>query len=74
MSLALPSDRDPGERSRRNQERHAGLGYGPDPAAVIVVVTDHTDFDYSQVLEVSKLVVDTRNAMKTLKSEKIVRL
>jgi UDP-N-acetyl-D-glucosamine dehydrogenase len=43
-------------------------------ADCVVVVTDHKDFDYPAVLEMSKLIVDTRNAMKGLKSEKIVRL
>ena len=43
-------------------------------ADCVVIVTDHKDFDYGQVLESSKLIVDTRNAMKGLKSEKIVRL
>ncbi|MFN0107197.1 MAG: nucleotide sugar dehydrogenase [Bryobacteraceae bacterium] len=43
-------------------------------ADCVVVVTDHKDFAYSEVLEVSKLIVDTRNAMKGIRSEKIVRL
>lgn len=43
-------------------------------ADCVVVVTDHKDFDYAQVLAGSKLIVDTRNAMKGLVSEKIVRL
>jgi UDP-N-acetyl-D-glucosamine dehydrogenase len=43
-------------------------------ADCVVIVTDHKDFDYPAVLEMSKLVVDTRNAMKGLKSEKLFRL
>lgn len=43
-------------------------------ADCVVVVTDHRDFEYPAVLEMSKLIVDTRNAMKGLQSEKIVRL
>jgi len=43
-------------------------------ADCVVVVTDHSNFDYEKLLASSKLIVDTRNAMKRLKSEKIVRL
>lgn len=43
-------------------------------ADCVVVVTDHKDFDYAGVLAASKLVVDTRNAMKGMKSEKLFRL
>jgi UDP-N-acetyl-D-glucosamine dehydrogenase len=39
-----------------------------------VIVTDHSDVDYSQLLETAPLIVDTRNAMKKFKSKKIVRL
>ena len=43
-------------------------------ADCVVIVTDHVGVDYSRVLELSKLVVDSRNAMKKLSSDKIVRL
>jgi UDP-N-acetyl-D-glucosamine dehydrogenase len=43
-------------------------------ADCIVIVTDHAGFDYKQVVDRAKLIVDTRNALKTYKSEKIVRL
>jgi len=43
-------------------------------ADCVVIITDHTKFDYPALLQASKLIVDTRNAMKNLKSEKIVRL
>ena len=39
-----------------------------------VIVTDHTGVDYPSVIEKSKLIVDTRNALKGFRSEKIVRL
>ena len=39
-----------------------------------VVVTDHSAFDYRQIAEQAKLVVDTRNALKGISSPKIVRL
>jgi len=40
----------------------------------VVIVTDHSNFDYEGLLGSSKLIVDTRNAMKQFASEKIVRL
>jgi UDP-N-acetyl-D-glucosamine dehydrogenase len=43
-------------------------------ADCVVIVTDHTDFDYQSLLNSAKLIVDTRNAMKKFDSEKIVRL
>jgi UDP-N-acetyl-D-glucosamine dehydrogenase len=39
-----------------------------------VVITDHTGVDYAAMLDASKLVVDTRNALKKLQSDKLVRL
>ena len=43
-------------------------------ADCVVVVTDHSDIDYSRVVEKAKLIVDTRNALKKFSSPKIVRL
>jgi UDP-N-acetyl-D-glucosamine dehydrogenase len=39
----------------------------------LVVVTDHTGFDYDQLQRVAKVVVDTRNAIKS-PTPKVVRL
>jgi UDP-N-acetyl-D-glucosamine dehydrogenase len=39
-----------------------------------VIVTDHKSVDYSMVLDRVKLILDTRNALKGRKSEKLVRL
>ena len=47
---------------------------GCQAADCAVVVTDHRDFDYPAILASSKLIVDTRNALKALRSEKLVRL
>lgn len=43
-------------------------------ADCVVIITDHSVFDYSRLLAESRLIVDTRNAMKGLVSDKIVRL
>jgi UDP-N-acetyl-D-glucosamine dehydrogenase len=47
---------------------------GCENADCVVIVTDHRDFDYPAILAGSKLIVDTRNALKALRSDKIVRL
>jgi UDP-N-acetyl-D-glucosamine dehydrogenase len=43
-------------------------------ADCVVVVTDHSSVDYAAIIDRSKLIVDTRNALKGYRSEKIVRL
>jgi UDP-N-acetyl-D-glucosamine dehydrogenase len=40
----------------------------------VVVVTDHSDVDYKKVLKDAKVIVDTRNVFKNVKSSKIVRI
>jgi UDP-N-acetyl-D-glucosamine dehydrogenase len=43
-------------------------------ADCVVVVTDHSTFDYRALVDRAALVVDTRNALKAFQSPKIVRL
>ena len=43
-------------------------------ADCVVIVTDHADFDYETVVRTAPLIVDTRNALRRFRSEKIVRL
>jgi UDP-N-acetyl-D-glucosamine dehydrogenase len=38
----------------------------------VLIVTDHSDYDYAKIVKESKLVVDTRNATKGIKSPKVV--
>jgi UDP-N-acetyl-D-glucosamine dehydrogenase len=38
----------------------------------VLIVTDHSDYDYKKIVQEAKLVVDTRNATKGIGSEKIV--
>ena len=40
----------------------------------VVIVTNHQAFDYGRIVERSKLIVDTRNALKGISSNKIIRL
>ncbi len=39
-----------------------------------VIVTDHSNFDYNVIVSHSKLIVDTRNALKGMNKKHIVRL
>jgi UDP-N-acetyl-D-glucosamine dehydrogenase len=43
-------------------------------ADCVVIITDHSAFDYRRLVERSRLIVDTRNALKGVRSAKIVRL
>jgi UDP-N-acetyl-D-glucosamine dehydrogenase len=38
----------------------------------VLIVTDHSDYDYERIVRESRLVVDTRNATRGIKSPKIV--
>jgi UDP-N-acetyl-D-glucosamine dehydrogenase len=39
----------------------------------VLIVTDHSDYDYARIVKDSQLVVDTRNATRGISSPKIVR-
>jgi len=39
----------------------------------VLIVTDHSDYDYRRIVNESQLVVDSRNATKGIHSDKIVR-
>jgi UDP-N-acetyl-D-glucosamine dehydrogenase len=39
-----------------------------------LIITDHRDVDYGLIVERAKLVVDTRNALRGIVSDKIIRL
>jgi UDP-N-acetyl-D-glucosamine dehydrogenase len=39
----------------------------------VLIVTDHSDYDYDRIVRESQLVVDTRNATKGIQNEKVVR-
>ena len=43
-------------------------------ADCIVVITDHKAVDYAPIVKNSKLILDTRNALKQFDSPNIVRL
>jgi UDP-N-acetyl-D-glucosamine dehydrogenase len=43
-------------------------------ADCVLIITDHTAVDYRAVVEQAQLVVDTRNALKKISSDNIVRL
>jgi len=39
----------------------------------VVIVTDHSSYDYAQIVAQAQLVIDTRNATRSIESVKIVR-
>jgi UDP-N-acetyl-D-glucosamine dehydrogenase len=39
----------------------------------VLIVTDHSDYDYKKIVNDSRLVVDSRNATRGIKSNKVVR-
>ena len=39
----------------------------------VLIVTDHSDYDYKKIVNEAKLVVDSRNATRGIKSDKVVR-
>ncbi|HZS52074.1 MAG TPA: nucleotide sugar dehydrogenase [Bryobacterales bacterium] len=43
-------------------------------ADCVVIVTDHAAVDYAKLVKIAQLIVDTRNVLKGIQSEKIVRL
>jgi UDP-N-acetyl-D-glucosamine dehydrogenase len=47
---------------------------GVSAADCVVIVTDHKSFNYAELVRTSRLIVDTRNALKGIAGEKIVRL
>jgi len=47
---------------------------GVKEADCVVIITDHKKFDYASLVENASLVVDTRNALKNMTSDNIVRL
>jgi UDP-N-acetyl-D-glucosamine dehydrogenase len=54
--------------------QHQDLVATAKEADCCVIITDHADFNYTALVDSAKLVVDTRNALKGMKSDKIVRL
>ena len=39
----------------------------------VLIVTDHSDYNYEEIVSKSQLVVDSRNATKGIRSPKVVR-
>jgi UDP-N-acetyl-D-glucosamine dehydrogenase len=64
---------------RVGQGRHYALNMECTPLAgldqydAVVIVTDHSSYDYAAIVAQSQLVIDTRNATKGIDSSKIVR-
>jgi UDP-N-acetyl-D-glucosamine dehydrogenase len=73
---AIVSYTDPHVPSIRLGDREM-ISVGEEEAAnvdCVVIVTDHSAFDYPKLLDRASLIVDSRNALKKFQSPKIVRL
>jgi UDP-N-acetyl-D-glucosamine dehydrogenase len=46
---------------------------GLDQYDCVVIVTDHSDYDYKQIVDEAQLIIDTRNATAGINSPRIVR-
>jgi UDP-N-acetyl-D-glucosamine dehydrogenase len=56
-------------------ELHSGeLLNGVKEADCVVVLTDHSGVDYTAVVRHARLIFDTRNALKNISSDKIIKL
>jgi UDP-N-acetyl-D-glucosamine dehydrogenase len=47
---------------------------GVKAADIVVVVTDHSAFDYGEIVSNARLVLDTRNATRGIKSPKVLKI
>jgi UDP-N-acetyl-D-glucosamine dehydrogenase len=43
-------------------------------ADCVVIIADHTALDYQHLAEVSQIIVDTRNRLKNIRTDRVVRL
>jgi len=43
-------------------------------ADCVVITTAHSDYDYKEIVENARLIIDSRNATKEIKSKKIIKL
>lgn len=66
----IPQVNFDGGESLVAQELEPAIG----AADAVVIITDHTSFDYERIVERAQVIVDTRNALKHFKNANIVRL
>jgi UDP-N-acetyl-D-glucosamine dehydrogenase len=59
-----------GERTLRSVDLTQGLGR----AHVVVIVTDHSAFPYEEIVRRARVVVDTRNATKSMEAANVLKL
>ena len=43
-------------------------------ADLVVIVTDHSAFQYREIVDAASIVLDTRNATRGIRSEKILKI
>ena len=64
-------------KSKRDYKQFVGKKSVPlekmDQYDLTVILADHTSYDYEAIVSQSKIIVDTRNACKNIKSDKIIK-
>ena len=66
----IPNLRMDGEAQLCAEQLEPAIG----AADAVVIITDHTSFDYERVVERAQVIVDTRNALKHFTKANIIRL
>ena len=66
----IPNLRMDGEAQLCAEQLEPAIG----AADAVVIITDHTSFDYERVVERAQEIVDTRNALKHFTKANIIRL
>jgi UDP-N-acetyl-D-glucosamine dehydrogenase len=62
------------ELKLENDTLRSGVTGAVAEADCVVIVTDHSAFDYKALVRDASLIVDTRNALKGVRSDKVFRL
>ncbi|HOE90867.1 MAG TPA: UDP binding domain-containing protein, partial [Candidatus Cloacimonadota bacterium] len=66
----IPSFKNPLNQKSYTSTKQAN----PQDYDIVIIMTDHSDFNYEEIVGKAKIVLDTRNAAKNVKSDKIVLL
>ena len=68
----IPEIKQTREHERLKGKKSVSLS-GLDSYDLTAILTDHSDYDYESIVKNSKIVIDTRNACKDIKSDKIFK-
>ena len=65
---------EPRVRENGGGEMHSSPETTRRDADCVVIISDHSTFDYDALVREARLIIDTRNALKGFSSPNIVRL